>query len=340
MEANRDSAVSAVRLLALFMIVLCHIMQHFKLPGTWYLTAGVQVFLCISGFLYGTKRTDDGVRFFRRGAWKIVLDYWVLLLFVIPLYLAFKPGEHTVPSILNLFVFQYKGFQGLQHVWFLPTILACYLATPLLQRFAMRVNAFSTGRFLAETALLCAALQIVLDNILFGINAAWLFCFIAVYLISSRKTAGRIRSLKTTTIVFFIAAAILNAAKIYINGWLPRPEADSAIYYFHVLLEDYAHATFGIAVFFLAYAAFSAMRPARSKAISAVLRFSDRYGYDLYLVHYVWIEAPFGVVAMALTPCGDILVILFGTVISGMLLRLLSGWINRLIDAKNKPSPA
>ena len=337
MEGERNWAISAVRLMALCMIVLCHLLQHYALSNAEYLATGVQVFLCISGFLYGTKQVNDGVTFFKRGAWKIILDYWVLLLLVIPLFLAAEPGDHTLMSVLGLFAFQYQGFNGLQHTWFLPTILACYLAVPLLQRFAARVNTFSTARFLAETALLFVVLQIVLDNIILGINAAWLFCFMIVYLLSSRKTAGRMRNFRTATIALSVAAVVLNAVKIYINTCLARPVAGTWVYYFHVLLEDYAHATFGVAVFFLSYLVFSAIRLERIKTIGTVLRFTDRYSYDIYLAHYIWIEAPFGVAAMALSPYGDIIVILLGTVLGAMLLHWLSQTVNKLIRNGTKP---
>ena len=326
--------------MALCMIVLCHILQHYQLPGSWYLTAGVQVFLCISGFLYGAKKIDDGVIFFKRGAWKILLDYWVLLLVAIPLFIVFEPGKHGVFDYANLFALQYKGFDGLQHTWFLPTILFCYLITPLLQRFAKRANVLSAGRFLAETMLLGIVLQIVLDKLVIGFNAAWVFCFIIAYLFASRKNAGKMQSYKATTIVASIFAVIFNGVKIYINTYLSRPTPGTAIYYFHVLLEDYAHATFGIAVFFLAYTIFSAMRLERSKAISAVLRFSDCYSYDMYLVHYIWIEATFGVMAMPFSPYGDLAVILFGTALGAILLHWLSGTINQFIRNRAKPKLA
>lgn len=329
MESKRDPAISAVRFIALGMIIACHILQHYDLPGTWYLVTGVQVFLCISGFLYGRRTVGDGVAFFRRGAWKVLRDCWILLLLVIPLYLAFEPGEHNALDVLNLFVLDYGRFHGMEHLWFLPTILLCYLFTPLLQRFATHVREFSTVRFVAETALLCVVIQAVLDRIIGKFNAAWLFCYIVTYLAANRRAAGRTAGFRTPLIVFAVAAVVLNAARILLHSFLESPSPDSLLYYFHMLLEDYSRATFGILLFFAGYRLFSALRLERAKPVAALLRFTDRYSYDIYLTHYVWTEASFGVIAMSFTPYGDLVVILTGTVASALLLQ----FIGRKADA-------
>jgi surface polysaccharide O-acyltransferase-like enzyme len=296
--------------------------------GTWYLVTGVQVFLCISGFLYGRRTVGDGVAFFRRGAWKVLRTAGFCCCWssrsIWPL-----SGRAQCAGRFEPFVLDYGRFHGMEHLWFLPTILLCYLFTQLLQRFATHVREFSTVRFVAETALLCVVIQAVLDRIIGKFNAAWLFCYIVTYLAANRRAAGRTAGFRTPLIVFAVAAVVLNAARILLHSFLESPSPDSLRYYFHMLLEDYSRATFGILLFFAGYRLFSALRLERAKTVAALLRFTDRYSYDIYLTHYVWTEASFGVIAMSFTPYGDLVVILTGTVASALLLQ----FIGRKADA-------
>ena len=48
-----DWSISALRLASMVAIVACHICQANGLAAAWWLNAGVQVFLVISGYLYG-----------------------------------------------------------------------------------------------------------------------------------------------------------------------------------------------------------------------------------------------------------------------------------------------
>lgn len=63
MESKRLVAISAVRLIAMVMIIACHILQYYKLELAWWLNVGVQIFLIISGFLSGIKTINDPIDF-------------------------------------------------------------------------------------------------------------------------------------------------------------------------------------------------------------------------------------------------------------------------------------
>ena len=57
--AGRQAAISAIRLLSLVMIITCHIFQYLDNELAWWFNAGVQIFLCVSGFLFGQRHIDD-----------------------------------------------------------------------------------------------------------------------------------------------------------------------------------------------------------------------------------------------------------------------------------------
>ena len=67
-------------------IILCHILQYFDNELAWWFNVGVQVFLFMSGFLYGKRATpSDDLKFIKKQFRKILIDYYVV---VLPLLLA------------------------------------------------------------------------------------------------------------------------------------------------------------------------------------------------------------------------------------------------------------
>ena len=52
---DRDYSISIIRVLAMLAIVACHIFQSQDMSIAFWLNIGVQIFLFMSGFLYGKK---------------------------------------------------------------------------------------------------------------------------------------------------------------------------------------------------------------------------------------------------------------------------------------------
>lgn len=64
---EKSSAISLVRILATASIVVCHYLQAYHDKWAWVLNVGVQVFLVLSGYLYGHKNVAHwGKWFFNR----------------------------------------------------------------------------------------------------------------------------------------------------------------------------------------------------------------------------------------------------------------------------------
>ena len=79
LEQKRDLAISFVRMLAMMSIVTCHVMQYYNMELAWWFNVGVQMFLCISGYLYGMKRIPDISGFYRKNFVKILIDYEIVM---------------------------------------------------------------------------------------------------------------------------------------------------------------------------------------------------------------------------------------------------------------------
>lgn len=149
MLSQKDSiAISYVRVLAMMSIVLCHIFMCLRLKYnddfrylSLSLNIGCQVFLCISGFLYGNKEVADWKKWFNQRYHKIFVPYLILVLFI-AIFDIFYGSIHPIGCYveygLGLSGFAWAGLPGwihtlLAHTWFITAICLAYLITPLLQ---------------------------------------------------------------------------------------------------------------------------------------------------------------------------------------------------------------
>ena len=135
---QRDASISLIRLIATVFIVSCHFMQFFDMELAWWFNVGVQIFLCLSGYLYGKRGViDDEFAFYKKNAVKILVDYYIVVLPVILIYAMFF-AENLSLSIVAKALITYGTLPGGEHLWYIPLCLFCYLLTPFLSRLFER----------------------------------------------------------------------------------------------------------------------------------------------------------------------------------------------------------
>ena len=71
---ERDYSSSLIRLISTIFIVTCHIMQYNNFVLAWWFNVGVQIFLCMSGFLYGQKIIDNQIGFYKKNIFKYTIS--------------------------------------------------------------------------------------------------------------------------------------------------------------------------------------------------------------------------------------------------------------------------
>ena len=304
----RNSTISLIRMLSMLMIISCHIMQYYNLELAWWFNVGVQIFLCISGFLYGQKNIDNVTDFYNKRLKKILIPY----------YLVFIPFG-VIEFIFARDVFSIKNFalgmvlcsriKGAEHLWFIPTIIMCYLITPLLQGYR---NKCVEGK---RTIVVFAVLGVIITSVLIQgfttFNPAWICCYVIGYALGMNEN-GKYISEKVLMVITGIIAGVGNALQIYCDY---NTNIDFSGF---GIIINYNHVMLGVFIFLLLKTIFEKVD---LNKIGKLLKLSDAYSFEVYLVHQLLILGPFSLLALTRFYSVNIFIMLVGVFILALLLK-------------------
>lgn len=315
---QRSSAISLIRAISVCMIITCHMMQYAGMELAYWFNVGVQIFLCISGFLYGGKQIGDRLTFWKKRLRKILLDYYIVVIPVMALYAMVAREDISIGRAVDVLLAR-ELLRGGGHLWFIATILLCYGITPLLAECFDRVQGKGEGR-LFGCALAMQVVCFLLCRKFFGyFNPSMIGCYIFGFFLGRLEVRGGKRPRLFWGIL--MAATGMNALKILRNYIYP--------FVLPVVLDgywdtfcSYAHMMLGVALFVSMYAVFSGMTmPDR---LLRVLDVTDEYSYDVYLVHQFMILGPFSLMGLTAYTGVNICVILLLTAGAAYLVRSIA----------------
>ncbi len=188
---KKDYAYSMARFIAIIMVIFCHIFEYtgyhlgygvlFERFGN-FLSVGVQIFLLLSGILYGSRDSlkERPTEFFLRNCKKVMLDYYVYaFLVIIPVYTFFEP---------NVILFLKRVFRlgtlsgvisGVHHTWFIPYILFCYVITPYLYD----IRDFAKEKLWMALISLFVLFEVIKVAFNLRFTATWINCYILGFFI-------------------------------------------------------------------------------------------------------------------------------------------------------------
>ena len=138
-KTNQIAFVVWLRVISVFLILLCHLTQHhsntYVVMTSQILNVGVNIFIVISGFLFGRLGVSRPYgKWFQKRARRVIYPYWVFLGTISLIHLVqggMIPFVPFVKAVLGIHGFAYL-FSGFEHTWFVTAILLCYLLTPLI----------------------------------------------------------------------------------------------------------------------------------------------------------------------------------------------------------------
>ena len=314
---NRDHSISAIRGISMLCIVACHIMQYLNWELAWWFNVGVQIFLCISGFLYGRKEMTQWGPFFKKGFRKILVGY----------YIAFLPAAFVMYFIVKSASLG-QVIRGLLcngtipgggHLWFIPTILFCYCITVFLSMIFPKKD--TEKKRIIKLGIVWILGFLVIDLFIPYFNPAWIFCYILGFYL------GRIEDTCTyrrVSVLLCIGALLCNGVQILCD------------YVLHITLPmhnvfcNYSHVLLGAALFVILRNVFRNIQDCR------LLRFSDRYSYEVYLVHQFFILGPLSLMSLTESRVLNLFLVFISIAVSAFAVKKITELVNRLAFSEKK----
>lgn len=151
MTVSKDESqiLTCIRVLAMFLIVLCHY-WHWLDWHEWlshFFGVGVPIFFILSGYLYGQKDIHDIKKWFLARFKTIVIPLYVFYIIMSGILLCLhKFGEFDLVQFIKLLL-NLQGLWGGElgnvdtgSLWFITFILICYFLTPLLQKYRAKMT--------------------------------------------------------------------------------------------------------------------------------------------------------------------------------------------------------
>ena len=334
---ERNYALSLIRAIALLFVFLCHVLQQSRVPIVGdYFSVCVQMFLVLSGWLYGNRPLDtprSKWNFVRRNFGKILLDYYVyLLLFALPLYALLKPGSVNRDSLFGVLTCS-STIGGIHHLWYIPYILACYLLTPLLSDLRVLLGERSNRnpwRLAAAFAGAAAGVQVLIYAFHDYFIGAWLLCYGVGYFARSWWPALSPRGRKGGMALLISATLIANLVKHVCKYMLKLPLTGLKGELLN-LEYLYAQALLGICLFATLYLWLRRLPLGRHAWARRFLTQADRYSYDIYLTHMIFVKGILSLIGLTRSWPANLLVIVVISGVCGIVLYKVSQWIRTLI---------
>jgi peptidoglycan/LPS O-acetylase OafA/YrhL len=323
-SAEESNAIVIIRATAMFSIILCHLFQAYDNYLASVFNIGVQVFLVMSGYLYGKKAITDWGKWAEKRFIKLYIPYFIVAATVTLLLLFFKAESIKWYKILALII-NVQGFKlvfhdyipslsfsGLSHLWFMTAIMFAYFTTPLLQR----LKKYSE---LCMVILLASVLFIYTfiacpERFLFGFEWLWLYAFGYFFSNISSKT-------KKLYIVLFSICYLYLFMQIHqlqdIGLWRR--------------LGRHHHCTLGILLFTLGVTLLRRI-PITSR-IMAIFKWFDKYSFFIFLTHFVVMIGDFSLAHITESIVVNILLMLTATAILTYLLVMVNNQITTRIKS-------
>ena len=317
-RGGRLQSISAIRLLAMLMIIVCHICQYFDNHMAWWFNVGVQIFFIISGFLYGSKLINSPVKWFLKNARKILLPYYLFLVPVIILYLFFSPEDINFGSIIRSLLCV-GTIDGIGHLWFVGYILFCYFITPILCEITKYLEDKSfcdSLSFMFIFILLFYAFGTLTD---FYFRADRVLCYITGFFVPLmiRKRGDVILKY----ILYLVVPATIISKVIYLYCCVTFPEISGLGH-----MEGISHLFLGISLTFGLMYLFKHVKKMK------ILSFSDKYSYSIYIVHQLFILSPFTLMTVTHNIGVNIVIVVLTITISGIILHAIATATNNFVS--------
>lgn len=299
-------------------------MQYYNCELAWWFNVGVQMFLCLSGYLYGRKTIDDEMSFYKKQFIKILVPYYIVVVGAVIAQILFARDEISIAHIVKALLC-YDTLSGGEHLWFVPTILFCYILAPLFDKLNNCI--FEKKYSLLYCLISFVLLSIVVKLFVPYFNPAWIACFYLGHVLGKNEIRCRI-SPKLCKGMIYVGALFLVSIQIVIS-YILSLELRGTIRTLFVIMFDYGHAFGGISIVLILLDVFRTRNI--PNVIMKPMMFFDSISYEGYLVHQFFILGTFSLLTIINQQLIAVIAIFTVTFICGFTVKIISQQLKSLI---------
>lgn len=317
--SKESTVLSCVRIAAVIMIVLCHYFQAYDIKWAYVLNVGVQLFIILSGFLYGHKVICSWKEWWTKRLIKLYPPVFVFLTLVTPLYLTLKPDSFNVWGMIC----NYTNIQGIpfavggkflvggtRHLWFLTAIAMAYCITPILQK----LKSYACIVFCLLWVTQVFAYFFLPKS--FAFILSWLSLYGIGYMFANMNR-------KSQDFMLIFLLAIMAIILCYIH-W-------SQITVYFNPLNRLMHDVLGSLLLFGGYKLLCWLPSIRLTTIAKLI---DNYSYHIYIIHYFLLIGPFSLLHITDSVYSNILISFVSIIIITSIFAVICQSINNVLIRK------
>jgi len=321
----KDSVLSLIRFISMLLIIACHIFQYYGLELAFWLNVGVQIFLFLSGYLYGKKDINDTKNFLKKQYIKIIVPYILLSAIILvfeyinnPLYFSANSKVYLIGRLIG-FQEWIKPFPNIYHTWFISVILLCYLITPILNRIKKELNILS---FLKYMIISLIFIQLLVGFGILNVNPSYLILYLFGYFIAN---VNEKEHKKIAVLVVLLTLIILPVRlKLEYSNFKSFENILTYLTIRPTYFISYHHALCGMSIFMLIKTIFKRIK------YNKIFEFSDKYSYYIYLVHQIFILGSYSLLNLSKSIFLNILIVLITIIVSAILLHLFTDFTKKI----------
>lgn len=295
MSALERKSISLLRVFATILILCCHLVpfsnNSILQMSAQFFNVGVSVFLVLSGYLYGkrkiTETSDYKTWLIKRGK-RILIPLYLFLIILLFIYI--KKGIKINPFNWIVYIFNLQAMEvylnGAEHLWYLTIAMLCYIVTILLDIMREKFNRKNII-WLMIIIVFTQAIVTYFVSSQWGIYMLYIELYISAYFIGMNWNYSKICTKYFIEFaLLFVIAAVIRVGSRYLF--------DDTILY-NVIIVGYTQALIAFSIFFIVFYLVSEF--GKNSDFKFINHF-DSISYEIYLVHYMFIVGPIGLMGV------------------------------------------
>ena len=313
---KKDKSIQITRIIAMFSIVLCHLVQQLEnsklIMSAQFLNVGVFIFLFISGYLYGNKNIQNKKSWLIQRFIKLMIPIYIFMIFIF----GFQLYKDTFElKYLFIYLFNLQRILGTipeaGHLWFMTVLMLCYFITPILNKYKEKIC--KSYLFLILWFILS-----ILICIIHG-DTGQILLYMLVYLFGYHYRNNPIDIKNITSIITIIASIIIRLLGKYLF--------DGTIIYDRIIVTI-TH----LILSFMIYKLISNLREKTKKISDKIINHLDNISLYVYITHCIFMIGPIRL--MNLTPyiIINIILTLIMSYLSAILLKTLTELVTKKLN--------